>query len=226
MMGTLLRAAVAAASLLLSCGTAFAQVSADDANKSNNPLNPATGVNVQVQYTPELYESDQHTNDLLLRLSQPFAPGHLIKAPQIVRLTAPISTRPDPTGGNKTGLGDLNLFDIFVLGKSASGIEFGAGPLSTLPTATDDALGTGKWQAGVAGMVVHTSTSGVRAGLLQWQASFAGDNDRADVSTLTFQPLLIQNLPRGWYLRSTAIWTFDLKNDHHWIPLGIGAGKV
>lgn len=36
----------------------------------------------------------------------------------------------------------------------------------------------------------------------------------------------IHNLSDGWYLRSTAVWTFDLKNDRHWIPVGLGAGKV
>jgi hypothetical protein len=34
------------------------------------------------------------------------------------------------------------------------------------------------------------------------------------------------NLSQGWYLRSTATWTFDLRNDTHYIPLGFGGGKV
>ena len=96
----------------------------------------------------------------------------------------PVSTRPGPNGGNTTGLADVNLFDIFVLGQTAGGVGYGAGPLVTVPTASDDALGSGKWQAGFAGMLVHVSPRGVLAGLLQWQASFAGDKDRADVSTL------------------------------------------
>jgi hypothetical protein len=40
------------------------------------------------------------------------------------------------------------------------------------------------------------------------------------------QPFIIHNLEKGWYLRSTGTWTFDLKNDTHYIPLGLGGGKV
>jgi hypothetical protein len=40
------------------------------------------------------------------------------------------------------------------------------------------------------------------------------------------QPFIIHNLEKGWYLRSTGIWTLDLKNDNHYIPLGWGGGKV
>ena len=62
--------------------------------------------------------------------------------------------------------------------------------------------------------------------MLQWQQSFAGQGDRADVSSVTFQPFVIHNLPRGWYVRSTGIWTFDVKHGEYYIPLGLGAGKA
>jgi hypothetical protein len=206
---------------------AAAQVSTDDMNKSNNPLEPTIGANVQDLYTPKLYGSDNYTNDLLLRGTMPIAPGQTIKAPQILRLTVPISTRPEPGGGYTTGLGDLNLFDIFILGKTGGGVEYGAGPLLTLPTASDDLLGTGKWQAGLAAVAIHPSPRGLLGGLFQIQGSFAGDEDRPDVATATFQPFFIHNLPQGWYLRSTGIWTFNLKDsDQYFIPIGIGAGKI
>lgn len=200
--------------------------SAEDANKSNNPLNPAPGFNVQNLYVPKLYGSDAHTNDLLLRGTLPVKPGQTITVPQIFRLTVPISTRPDPGGGNSIGLGDINIFDIFLLGKTGGGIEYGAGPLLVLPTATEDELGAGKWQGGIAATAMRPSPGGIIGGLLQWQASFAGEGDRADVNTITAQPFFIHNLPDGWYLRSTAIWTFNLENDDYYIPIGVGAGKV
>src|SRR6185436_16809828 len=70
-------------------------VSAEDANKSNNPLNPAVSLALQDLYTPKLYGSDGHTNDLLARATIPVLPGAAVKVPQIFRVTAPISTRPD-----------------------------------------------------------------------------------------------------------------------------------
>src|SRR5262245_16426000 len=207
-------------------GSALAQVSHDDMNKSNNPLNPTIGANIQDAYTPKLYGSDRYTNDLLLRGTMPIAPSEHMKAPQIIRVTVPVSTRPDPNGGYVTGLGDLNSVDIFVLGKTAGGGEYGAGPVLVLPTATDDALGTGKWQGGLAMLAMHPTPRGILGGLFQIQGSFAGDKDRSNVASATLQPFFIRNLREGWYLRSTGIWTFNLKNDDYFIPVGLGAGKV
>jgi hypothetical protein len=71
--------------------------SADDAetaNKSNNPLNIAPGMSLQDYYTPKLYDSNVHTNDLLVRGTLPIAPNDFIGVPQLIRPTAPISIRP------------------------------------------------------------------------------------------------------------------------------------
>jgi hypothetical protein len=197
---------------------------ADTANKSNNPLNLAPGMNLQDYYTPKYYDSNIHTNDLLVRGTLPIAPNDFIGVPQLLRATAPISTRPDPHGGYSTGEGDLNLFDIFLL--KTEGVQLGIGPMITAPYADRDELGTGKWQAGLAAIAIDSSPRGLLGALVQYQSSFAGDSDRPHVESATLQPFVIHNLDRGWYLRSTAIWTFDLKNDTHYIPLGLGAGKV
>ncbi|EJM81249.1 hypothetical protein [Pseudomonas sp. GM60] len=197
---------------------------ADTANKSNNPLNLAPGMNLQDYYTPKYYDSNIHTNDLLVRGTLPIAPNDFIGVPQLLRATAPISTRPDPHGGYSTGEGDLNLFDIFLL--KTEGVQLGIGPMITAPYADRDELGTGKWQAGLAAIAIDSSPRGLLGALVQYQSSFAGDSDRPHVESATLQPFVIHNLDRGWYLRSTATWTFDLKNDTHYIPLGLGAGKV
>ena len=142
----------------------------------------------------------------------------------MLRATLPLSTRPDPHSGYSTGIGDLNLFDIFLL--KTEGVQLGIGPQLTAPTAEHDELGTGKWQAGLAAIAIDASPRGLLGALVQYQSSFAGDRDRAHVESATFQPFIIHNLPKGWYLRSTGTWTFDLKNDSHYIPIGLGAGKA
>lgn len=139
------------ASLLLPTFAAQAD-NADTANKSNNPLNLAPGANLQDYYTPKLYDSDAHTNDLLLRGTLPIAPSDFIGVPQLLRATLPLSTRPDPHSGYSTGIGDLNLFDIFLL--KTDGVQLGIGPQITAPTAEHDELGTGKWQAGLAAIAI------------------------------------------------------------------------
>ena len=68
----------------------------DIANKSNNPLSLAPGLNLQDYYTPRVYDSNIHTNDALLRGALPVAPNDFIGVPQLLRATLPISTRPEP----------------------------------------------------------------------------------------------------------------------------------
>ncbi|BAT38544.1 hypothetical protein [Escherichia albertii] len=114
----------------------------DAVDKANNPLHLATSFAVQDYYTPGLYNSDQHTNDMLLRATVPISGGDLIPVPQIMRLTVPISTRPQLTGGYDSGIGDINLFDIFLL--KQQGIKLGIGPLLTANSAAQDELGTGQ----------------------------------------------------------------------------------
>jgi hypothetical protein len=42
----------------------------------------------------------------------------------------------------------------------------------------------------------------------------------------TAQPIAFYNLHSGWYLRSTAIMSFDTSTHTTTIPVGFGAGKV
>ena len=211
------------ASTLIPSFAAFAD-NADTANKSNNPLNLAPGMNLQDYYTPKIYDTNVHTNDALLRGTLPIAPNDFIGVPQLLRATLPISTRPDPHNGYSTGIGDLNLFDIFLL--KTDGVQLGIGPQITAPAAEQDELGTGKWQVGLAAVAIDSSPQGLLGALVQYQRSFAGDSHRQHVESKTFQPFIIHNLPKGWYLRSTGTWTFDLKNNTHYIPIGFGVGKA
>lgn len=210
--------------LALVASMAFAQSAAEEANKSNNPLNLAASFNIQNYYTPSVFGASAHTNDFLLRPTIPIGPNSLIGVPQIFRATVPISTRPDSTGGYNTGLGDINLFDIFLL--SQDGVQIGIGPLVTMPTATDPSLGTGKWQAGLAAVAVSATKARLLGALVQWQHSFAGQSSRPTVQSLTAQPFGIFNLPGGWYVRSTGTWTFDLQHGSYYIPVGLGGGKA
>jgi hypothetical protein len=126
---------------LLAAGAA-AQPSTDQMNEANNPLTPKLTVNVQNYWAPRLYGTDAHTNTFLLR---GVMPHKLFGAPQILRATLPVATVPEGPGmGNTTGVGDLNLFNVFLF--KAEGMELGVGPQLTIPTASNDTSGTGKWR--------------------------------------------------------------------------------
>ncbi|MGJ7562241.1 hypothetical protein ACSFBM_00105 [Variovorax sp. GB1R11] len=209
--------------LAAASGAAQAQ-SSDEMNAANNPLAPKAGLSLQDQYTDSLYGLDaKHGNAALLRGT---LPHRLFGMPQIFRATLPFVSTPDlfRNGRRHTGLGDLNLFNIFVF--KAGGIELGIGPQLTVPTASRDETGTGKWQAGVAAIALAPQKWGLAGGLFTWQTSFAGSRDRTSVNSASVQPIVIYNLPEGWYLRSSATWNFNLKNGDYVIPIGLGAGKI
>jgi hypothetical protein len=59
--------------------------------------------------------------------------------------------------------------------------------------------------------------------------SFAGDDDRQDVSQMLIQPFVNYNLPEGWFLASATIITanWEADSDDRWlVPLGGGGGRV
>ena len=222
-LGRTVRVAAAAMVMQLLAGAASAQ-SSEDVNAANNPLTPTIGANIQDQYTARYYGlGDADGNALLLRGT---VPHKLFGMPQMVRLTMPVVTTPDAPPSNQrfTGAGDLNLFNLFLF--KAGGIELGVGPQLTLPTASRDQTGTGKWQGGLAAVAMAPQKWGLLGGLLTWQKSFAGDNDRPQVDSAALQPFFIYNFPQGWYFRSSATWNFNLKNGDYAVPVGAGMGKV
>lgn len=55
---------------------------------------------------------------------------------------ADTANKSNPHNGYSTGIGDLNLFNIFLL--KSDGVQLGIGPQITAPTADPDELGTDK----------------------------------------------------------------------------------
>jgi hypothetical protein len=100
----------------------------------------------------------------------------------------------------------------------------GVGPLLVLPTASKDALGSGKWQGGAAAVVVRPLSGGsIVGGLATWQTDFAGDEERPDTNLLTSQVFAIFQIGGGYYVRSTGLSTFDFENVRR--PLSDPAGR-
>ncbi|MGO8064427.1 hypothetical protein [Rhizobium leguminosarum] len=210
--------------LLALASPAGAQEAHDAVNEANNPLTPKITINLQDYYIPSFIDTpgEPEANQFLLR---GLIPSDMFGLPQLLRFTLPIATSPDVPSGYVTGLGDLTLMDLFILPKHGD-VTLGVGPLLVVPTATDESLGSGKWQIGAAGVVVAPQRWGLLGALATYQTSFAGVDDREDVSLLTFQPILNINLSDGWYLRSSATWNFNLESGNSYIPVGAGVGKV
>jgi len=194
--------------------------SAEEVAKANNPLAPITAINFQNYSIPSIYGvDDPRANSLLLR---PVVATERF----IFRGTLPISAVPTADPDPVSGLGDFSAF-LAILLPPAGGWQIGVGPLIAVPTATDHALGSGKWQLGAAGVAVSNITPTFLAGaLVTWQASVAGDDDRAHTGLLTAQPLAIMQIGAGYYVRSTGVIQVNTETGDYSVPFGLGVGKV
>ncbi|WP_413578182.1 hypothetical protein ACLVWU_06530 [Bdellovibrio sp. HCB290] len=202
---------------------ASAEVSNDEMNKANSPLTPMAAVNFHDYIQSSVFGTDETLNTAYLRIVSPMMIGGL---PQLMRMTIPyMSAAPETPTSTTSGIGDVSIFDIFLLSK-VDGVEFGVGPLLVMPTASKDETGAGKWQAGAAGIVMSPQSWGMLGALITYQHDFAGDSDRPTQNIATAQPFLLWNLPQGIYLRSTGIMFFNWETGDYNIPLGAGIGKV
>ena len=214
------------AALVLVAGTATTaagqeQMSQEQAQQAqaNNPLASAYALNFQNYYVPSLYGvPDQNVNTFWIRGAAPVGRT-------LTRASLPLNTRPSSATGAQSGLGDFNIFTAYLFVSNPT-TSVGVGPLLVAPTATDDLLGQGKWQAGVAAVAFKATRVFQAIALVTWQGSFAGDDARPGTSTLAVQPVGVWQLGGGTYLRSSGIWAFDLKSGDYVVPFGLGIGQV
>ena len=217
--------------LLLCTGIAtFAHAqepSAGAISDSNNPLSDLIGIDFNNYFVASLYGLEASANVMNIQgVFVPIRPHYRLN--HIVRATVPVVTTPVSADVYQSGFSDFNIFDALKFSKPGAKTEFGVGPMLVIPTASDDALGAGKWQLGVAGVIIRLMEGGSVAGaLITWQTDIAGDADRQGTNLLTFQPNLALAIGRsGFYFSSSPIWTFDLENDNYLIPFSVGFGKV
>ena len=201
---------------------AFASgISAAQMAKANNPLADMNALNFQNSWTAAIRGvPDDFSNTLNLR-------PVMVAGRHIVRATIPLATVPLGDGPYASGLGDINVFDAIKLSGEGASTDFAVGPLIVFPSATDDALGQGKWQAGGATVVIHPIAGGSVVGaLVTYQTDFAGDTNRADTIILAAQSIVTLSMGGGYYFRSSGVSVFDLENNRALIPFGVGMGRV
>jgi len=148
----------------------------------------------------------------------------------ITQSTISVVSQPDLMNprGNVWKLSDVTS-NFYFSRDNQSIFQWGVGPTFLFPTATDLAVGTGKWGAGP-GVALFVEprkwTLGVQLGDLR---SFAGDRNRPDVHYASLQYHVTYNLPRGWYVttapQTVADWTAP-REDRWLTPIGLGVGNA
>jgi len=211
------------AMLAVTATAAGAQSDADElAKKLSNPVASLISVPFQFNYDFGIGPDDEGQFLLNIQPVVPFALGP--KTTFILRAIVPVVDAPYGVG---TGIGDVIFQGFFSPVPKAGGPIWGLGPVISTPTASKGALGTQKWSAGPAGVILKQQgpwTVGILA-MNFW--SVAGSDDRADVNAGLFQPFLARGLGGGWTISGSCDAAANWNADEKWtIPFIASFSKV
>lgn len=141
--------------------------------------------------------------------------------------TLPVSPAPG-ADDRKSGFGDIQLV-TGIAPVVREGLLWALGPTFIFPSASSDALGQGKWQAGPAAVFGYMNRRwGAYAFAEQWW-SFAGDDHRPRTRQLSLQYALLRFLPGEWQVGMQPTLNVDWtapRGDRLSLPVGLGAGKT
>ncbi len=194
------------------------------AKQSQNPI--ASLISVPFENDINSGIGDTRRNQYTLAI-KPVVPFKLGSWNLITRTIVPILRNPVGLDESISGLGDISP-EFFFTPPEMGDLTIGFGPVFSLRTETSKGLGSGKWSAGPAFVVVMTPGKFVLGAVTQNTWSFAGADDRDDVNSFLLQYFINFNIADGWYLTTGPVITADWEADSDkWtVPFGGGAGKV
>jgi hypothetical protein len=197
------------------------------AEQATDPTAPLIQFRLQNSFIPETFDSTGYSN---LFEVQPVIPW---KAPwgqlMITRPTIPIVQTADPDGpiNETSGLGDIDLLHLFITKKDWGAIGFGFN--AVFPSATDSRLGSGKWQAGPAAVVVYKKIPKWQLGALVYN-NWSYDTNRhgkENVNEMFVQWIATYHYKPSWYIGAGDLpWTFNWKNGKQDFPVSVRWGHT
>src|SRR5437773_7413341 len=164
---------------------------AELAKKLENPIAALISVPIKLDWDTGIGPAGADRSTYVV---QPVIPFSLNQEWNLIsRTIVPYIDAQSPVAGGSdtSGLGDiLQSFFFSPKAPTADGWIWGAGPVLSLPTASNDALGSGKWGAGPTAVVLKQDSGWTVGALVNHVWSFAGDSQRASVSTTFLQPFV------------------------------------
>jgi len=208
----------------------FAQNTESLAREAKNPF--ADLINLQFLYDASLRVGPAGEPQQVLTL-QPLIPFNVNTDWTIItRTILPLIEQPGlaPGEGWIRGPGDTQ-FAAFLSPARPGSLVWGIGPVFQLPSATNEALGQGKWGAGPAAGVQWAGTQWTFGALILNICSFAGDDSRPAVNQMQLQPTVnytFRDNPNRYLSFSptiTANW--EASGDERWtVPISPGLGQL
>ena len=207
-----------AATLLLSATTAWSQEEDKLARQLANPI--ASLISVPLQSNWEFGAGPEEDTRYVLNF-QPVVPSSLNQDWNLItRVVAPVVS-----GGSSSGLSDITA-SFFISPAQPRGVIWGAGPVFLLPMTSDPFLGREKWGVGPTFVVLKQSGHWMYGALANHIWSFAGDEERSNVSATFAQPFVSLLLGKGRTLNLNTEATRDWKAGEWTVPVNLQFSKV
>jgi hypothetical protein len=209
----------------LSTSRASAASDADLAKQLANPIASLISVPFQFNYDGDIGPAN---GDRVYVNIQPVIPVSISEDWNMIsRTILPVTWQDDVVPGeDQFGLGDTVQSLFFSPKKPTNGIIWGVGPVMLLPTATDEYLGSEKWGAGPTAVALVQSGPWTFGGLANHIWSFAGDDDRQDVSSTFLQPFVNYTTASAtsFFINTESTYNWETKN---WaVPINAGVNQL
>ncbi len=200
----------------------------DLAKKLSNPVASLISVPLQENLDYNLGPKDDGFRSTLN--VQPVIPFSISEEWNVIsRTILPVIYQDDlfPGAGDQFGMGDI-LQSLFFSPKepTSGGLIWGVGPALLFPTATDDLLGTEKWAAGPTAVALKQQGPWTYGMLANHLWSYAGEDDRADVSATFLQPFLSHTTKTAWTYTLNTESSFDWENEEWSVPINALVSKL
>lgn len=216
--------------LMLILVPALAAAVESDADLAKDSLNPvAAMISLPLQYNVDYgIGPDDDAQRTTLNI-QPVIPISITQDMNlIIRTIVPVidAESPVPGGDDESGLSDITQSFFFSPKNLVGGWTMGFGPVFLYPTASEDALGGEKWGAGPTGVVLKQQSGFTYGMLFNHIWSFAGDDDRADVSATFLQPFFSYTTKTFTSFGVNTESTYDWKASQWTVPINVSVTQM
>lgn len=214
---------------------AVSDLSLDEIDQQlNNPLTSLWSLTLQENFsliTGDDVNGTTEANTLFFQPAFPIPVGKdkvFIARPVFPMVTIPSIDSSGEIESHVTGFGDMQLFAL-VGPDRAEGLVWGVGSTFIFPTANNDLLGAGKWQAGPAAMVLHLGKKWSTGVIVQHWWSVAGSHDRSSTNHTDIQYIMRRRLPGAMSIGMGPTISIDWNADRDnrvSFPIGLGITKT